>query len=153
MVSARLIGPDGIAKAVSAAENSDLWWALRGAAHNFGIISSLTVKVYPEINDGLHFIALVAFPDALLEQVIEIANKLELEQTMSFNVIFGRAPPTMDPMIAISIWHAGSEESAKRLFAPIFDLQPFVIMSGMVPYDHLNDGIDPHCFKGELMFR
>ena len=151
MLSARLIGPDGIAKTVSATENPDLWWALRGAAHNFGIISSFTMKVYPEINSGMHYVSLVAFPDAMLEQVVETATSLKLEPTMSFDILFARAPPAMSPMVAISMWHAGSEEAAKELFAPFFDLQPLVIMSGMVPYDHLNDGIDAHCFKGQSM--
>lgn len=25
---------------------SDLWWAMKGAGHNFGIVTSLTTKVY-----------------------------------------------------------------------------------------------------------
>jgi len=27
--------------------DSDLWWAIRGAGHNFGIVTSITAKVYP----------------------------------------------------------------------------------------------------------
>lgn len=29
---------------------SDLWWAVRGAGHDFGIVASVTVKIYPRVH-------------------------------------------------------------------------------------------------------
>jgi hypothetical protein len=45
LLSVRLVGADGIAKTVSATSYPDLWWALRGAGANFGVITSATFKV------------------------------------------------------------------------------------------------------------
>jgi FAD/FMN-containing dehydrogenase len=52
MVSARLATAEGKCFTASSAENPDLWWGLRRAGHGFGIVSSLTVKAYPQINEG-----------------------------------------------------------------------------------------------------
>ncbi|KAJ6784036.1 hypothetical protein PWT90_00323 [Aphanocladium album] len=37
---------DGSARTVDAASDPDLWWALRGAGHNFAIVTSVTLKVF-----------------------------------------------------------------------------------------------------------
>ncbi|KAK4151896.1 hypothetical protein C8A00DRAFT_35466 [Chaetomidium leptoderma] len=36
---------DGTPKTINA--NSDLWWAMKGAGHNFGIVTSITARIYP----------------------------------------------------------------------------------------------------------
>ncbi|KAM4060379.1 FAD binding domain-containing protein [Hirsutella rhossiliensis] len=46
LVSARVVLADGSAVDVSATEHPDLFWALRGAGHNFGIVTSLEIKTY-----------------------------------------------------------------------------------------------------------
>ncbi|KAL2128641.1 hypothetical protein VTI74DRAFT_8914 [Chaetomium olivicolor] len=47
-VSMRIVLADGTVKTIDT--NSDLWWAMRGAGHNFGIVTSVTVKIYPKIH-------------------------------------------------------------------------------------------------------
>jgi FAD/FMN-containing dehydrogenase len=50
-ISMRIVLADGSIKTVSANENSDLWWAVRGAGHNFGVVTSVTSKIYDaEVN-------------------------------------------------------------------------------------------------------
>jgi len=49
-VSLNVVLADGSLKTVSATSNSDLWWAMKGAGHNFGIVTSATVKIYPKIH-------------------------------------------------------------------------------------------------------
>jgi len=67
---------------------------------------------------------------------------------MGLNVLFMRAPPTFDPVVAVAVWHPGSEEGGRAAFKTIFDLEPVAVMGGSVEYAHLNDGLDPLCFKG-----
>lgn len=42
----RLVGADGNVKTVSATSYPDLFWAIRGAGANFGVITSATFKVH-----------------------------------------------------------------------------------------------------------
>lgn len=38
---------------VTVNKDSELWWAVKGAGHNFGIVTSVTSKIYDVQNDGL----------------------------------------------------------------------------------------------------
>lgn len=46
LVSARVVLASGEIVKASHTENADLFWALQGAGHNFGIVTSLEVKTY-----------------------------------------------------------------------------------------------------------
>ena len=134
--------------AVSATENPDLFWGLRGAGHNFGIVSSIVVRAYPEINEGMHFKGLLGLPRERLDEVVLALNALDIKEDMAIDMLFMRPPPTFEPLVVLSMWHAGGVDSAKERFKSMFELGGVAIMEGMVPFDHLNDGLDPLCIKG-----
>jgi hypothetical protein len=46
LLSARVVLANATALTASLTENVDLFWALRGAGHNFGIVTSLQYKIY-----------------------------------------------------------------------------------------------------------
>src|SRR5450432_3789350 len=46
LISARLVLANSTAITVSAESYPDLFWALRGAGHNFGIVTEFTYKIY-----------------------------------------------------------------------------------------------------------
>lgn len=46
ILSARVVLADGTAVTASPAVNSDLFWALRGAGHNFGIVISVEYRIF-----------------------------------------------------------------------------------------------------------
>lgn len=46
VISLDIVTPDGVLRHVSASENSDLFWALRGGGGNFGVVTSITFKLY-----------------------------------------------------------------------------------------------------------
>ncbi len=47
MLSAEIVTADGRQLTASAAENSDLYWALRGGGGNFGIVTAITYRLHP----------------------------------------------------------------------------------------------------------
>lgn len=46
ILSARVVLADGTAVTASPTVNSDLFWALRGAGHNFGIVTSVDYRIF-----------------------------------------------------------------------------------------------------------
>ncbi len=62
LVSARLITAKGDLIEVSESSNPDLFWAIRGAGTNFGIITSATYKLSEPVNNGEVFYADLLFP-------------------------------------------------------------------------------------------
>ncbi|KAI4868239.1 FAD-binding domain-containing protein [Hypoxylon rubiginosum] len=43
-------------------ETSDLWWAMKGAGHNFGVVTSVTSKIY-DPKEVVHFSCFINLPD------------------------------------------------------------------------------------------
>lgn len=46
ILSARVVLADGTAVTASPSLNSDLFWALRGAGHNFGVVTSVQYRIF-----------------------------------------------------------------------------------------------------------
>ena len=46
---------------------------MRGAGHSFGLVTSIKIKVYPEINGGHHWTALLIYP-ATPEKMKQVAQ-------------------------------------------------------------------------------
>jgi len=76
MISVRLVLANGTVVTASEDSNTDLFWALRGAGHNFGIALEATYQVYPQRNDGKHFIADFEFELDKVESIFEIINDI-----------------------------------------------------------------------------
>lgn len=54
MVSCKLVLADGSVVVASKDSHPDLFWAIRGAGHNFGIAVEVTFQVYPQPHGGIH---------------------------------------------------------------------------------------------------
>lgn len=76
MVSARLLLANGTIIEASDDKNPDLFWALRGAGHNFGIVLEATYQVYPQLNEGKHLVVDFEFELDKLEDVFEAVNAI-----------------------------------------------------------------------------
>ena len=75
IVAARVVLANGKAVTVSKIKNSDLFWALRGAGHNFGIVTEVTYKVYDApAKDNWLVKTFISLPDHL-GAFYEVANK------------------------------------------------------------------------------
>jgi FAD/FMN-containing dehydrogenase len=75
LVSARVVLANGTTVEASKTKNTDLFWALQGAGHNFGIITSLEVKTY-DIPSNWTVYSLI-FPTEKLESLFTLVNEFE----------------------------------------------------------------------------
>lgn len=62
LLSVRMVTGTGEVITVSATENSDLFWGLRGAGFNFGIVTSATYRIHDQTNRGQVMNADLLFP-------------------------------------------------------------------------------------------
>ncbi|ETS84255.1 hypothetical protein PFICI_02280 [Pestalotiopsis fici W106-1] len=76
LVSAQVALHNGTVVTASTTENEDLFWGLRGAGHNLGIVLEFEVKAYDIHPDPWTFITFVYEADKI-EQYFEAWNKLE----------------------------------------------------------------------------
>jgi FAD/FMN-containing dehydrogenase len=102
LVEARVVLADGSAVTVSSDSNPDLFWGLRGAGHNFGIVSEFKYKVYDKDPEETWTFADFYFDEKKLEQVYLALNELtnngtKFHSQKLFYVSFFMRIPKLDP--------------------------------------------------------
>jgi FAD/FMN-containing dehydrogenase len=73
-INLNVVLASGEAIKVNATSHADLFWAMQGAGHNFGIVTSFEMKIYPRLVDTWHYHNYVWSEDKL-ETVFEELNK------------------------------------------------------------------------------
>ena len=76
---------------VTATEYSDLWWGIRGAGQNFGIVVEADFQTSPLVPQGLNYDVEMTFSDEKLEAVLELMNQQVINQPaqLAIDIIFG----------------------------------------------------------------
>ncbi|KXJ85290.1 hypothetical protein Micbo1qcDRAFT_56175 [Microdochium bolleyi] len=157
LVSARVTLADGTSVTASSEENAELFWGLKGAGHNLGIMTSFDVKVYDA--DELWAMDVLSFTQDKLEEVLTVFNKLEYEIQNPGLLVAGGAiawNPELDkehPVINIQLFSAGTATSIDTYIAALKAIGPaFTLTVPDVPYGEIYTigglGIDgPLCRK------
>ena len=98
ILSARLILANGTVVTVSETSYPDLFWGLKGAGKNFGIVSELEYKVY-DIPAGDNWIMeKITFTNDRLEDVFEWANGLlDIQPAEMVHFVYFTNEPEIDP--------------------------------------------------------
>ncbi|KAH6638607.1 hypothetical protein BKA67DRAFT_542711 [Truncatella angustata] len=136
LVSARLITASGDILNVSKDSHPDLFWAIRGAGSNFGIITSATYEVHPLIDDGDVFVGeflVTAEQSSEFFSVLESMSPLPAE--LSSIVIIGFDTTTNKVQFA----YIGHEEAGRKAMAPILNLNLTVTRLTVDPWNKLLD--------------
>jgi FAD/FMN-containing dehydrogenase len=148
----RLVTAAGEIRTVTASQYPDLFWAMRGAGPNFGIVTSATIKAYPMAKeDRSAWCGALIYTDDKLEQVVEAIQNLELTARMVVFMYFGSSgPPSHAPVIIITPWlFQGTAETGKTAFKSLYDIGPVVENTSVLPYTEWNTGANPFCTHAE----
>ncbi|KAI1103537.1 FAD-binding domain-containing protein [Jackrogersella minutella] len=135
LISANLVTASGDLIEVSEKSNPDLFWAIRGAGTNFGIITSAVFKVNKKVNNGEVYYADISYGPDQRSAYFELIEKLNgnLPSQLGFSTtIFWNGQTNQTGILTTLIW-AGPEEEALRSLAPFFDLKPVIIASKTIP--------------------
>ena len=163
-MSARLVNANGDVQTVSATSNNDLWWALQGAGHNFGIVTEMTSKIYDVQNGGTWSYASYIYTADKVEALYTAINNLSNNGTQDIGLInysfFFRmaAIDPNNPVIAFFILREGVSAVEDTYTAPFVALGPVVTDGGTGTYTDLpawtgNANDSPPCQKGNVNMR
>lgn len=86
MVSCKLVLADGSVRVVSEASDPDLFWAIRGAGHNFGIALEATFRVYAQANQGIHYTWDMEYSLEQCDSVLETLNIVHEDMPMDLAI-------------------------------------------------------------------
>lgn len=94
----RVVLANGKAINVSPTENSDLWWGIRGAGQNFGIVIEADFQTAPQVPQGTHYDVEMQFADSQLEAVFGLLNQqitAPLAPQLAIDITFGANTTTL----------------------------------------------------------
>lgn len=135
---------DGSTIRVNATSHSDLLWAMKGAGHNFGIVASVEMTIYPRGPDTWHYKNYIWRGDKLVA-VFNALNNLHGNGTTPVNmaVNYGNflVNPTIsqdEPVIFWTFAYRGSAQEAAPYLAPFDAIGPVYEESGDLPYPDLS---------------
>ncbi|KAF3407552.1 FAD-linked oxidoreductase afoF [Talaromyces pinophilus] len=140
-VSARIVLADGTVKNVSSASSDpDLWWALQGAGHNFGIVTSVTMKIYDAPNEDIWSFESYVYTQDKVEGLYERINALwpdgsQPSGLINFSVLMRN--PAVDaekPILIFFIIQNGCQPVESIYTQPFRDLGSVFTQSGSGAY-------------------
>lgn len=91
---------NGTSVVVDKINHPDLWWAMRGAGHNFGIVKSFDLKVHPVDAEEKWYLRQYFFSGDQLESVFEELNLLHGNGTMRAEIAAAMVVMFMEPSIS-----------------------------------------------------
>lgn len=106
VISADMVNAEGNHLSVSATENEDLFWAIRGGGGNFGIVTAMEFRLHdlPSVHGGV-----MLYPRALAMDLVRQYRDLTLtapdELTAYAALLVGHG----HPMAAIALCHSGPD--------------------------------------------
>lgn len=149
LVKAELVTASGDILICSATENQDLFWAIKGAGSNFGVVTYFVLKAYPQPNPV--WSGLVIFTPPQLEAVNKAATTwLQTASVDESAMIFVACPPpAFQPAIALLPFFNGPAEEGRKRFSAFFDVGPVADLTKELPYDDMNSLQNPMATHGD----
>jgi FAD/FMN-containing dehydrogenase len=161
LVSVDIVTADGELRRASADENADLFWAVRGAGSNFGVVTSFEFQAQP-IGPML-MVGAIFYPQEDAKAIISAWRDYmaTAPDELSAIAICWSIPPGEPfppelhgkPVVAIAGAYAGSVEDGEPVVQPLRELgTPVIDLSGPWPWIGLQSGFDALFPKGEFRY-
>jgi FAD/FMN-containing dehydrogenase len=150
LLEAEVVTADG--RVVRAAEDADpdLFWALHGGGGNFGVVTSLTLRLHPLATTTL---GMLLFTPERGPDVARVYRDVLLggPDELGGGLIYMTGPEGEDFVpehlvnhltLAVVVTYAGPEDEARRAVAPLVELQPDGQMIAEMPHADLQCALD-----------
>jgi FAD/FMN-containing dehydrogenase len=158
LVEVEIVTADGEIRTASQHQNPDLFWAVRGAGANLGVVTRLTLQLHevgPTVYGGL-----IGWPfdraDEILPAYRRLTEQAPRELTVWLVLLRAPAAPFVPEqwhgqrICAMVVCYSGDLAGADRALAPIRSLgDPVVDLLGEQPYVELQSMLDATEPKGD----
>jgi FAD/FMN-containing dehydrogenase len=161
LLSVDVVTADGQFRRASATENEDLFWAVRGAGSNFGVVTSFEFQAHPV--GPMVMVGAIFYPFADAPRILSAWRDFmaAAPEELSSLAICWSVPPAEPfppelhgtPAVVVAAAYCGPVEEGERIVQPLRELaEPLVDASGPWPWLGLQSGFDAIFPKGELRY-
>jgi FAD/FMN-containing dehydrogenase len=151
LLEVEIVTADGRVQRASRDENADLFWAVRGAGANFGVVTRFVFRLHevgPMVYGGL-----IAWPFEQADQILRGYQRLTVEAPRELTVfleMFSAPPAPVIPaewhgkkICAATICYSGDMSKVDEVMAPVHALgEPIAAMLGEQPYAQVQSNLD-----------
>ncbi|EUC44408.1 hypothetical protein COCMIDRAFT_98329 [Bipolaris oryzae ATCC 44560] len=139
----------------SLSENSDLFWGIRGAGQNFGLITSATYKLHDQTNRGQALNGDFLFPVSANATIFNVLKSFTRNQpdALALTSAIQYSPTLNKVVIMVNAVYVGAENDGKKILQPLLSVKALQSNVTMIPYNRLilenRFGVDPlGCISG-----
>jgi FAD binding domain len=147
LLGAEVVLANGQIVTANASENAELFWALRGGGGNFGVVTSMRVRLHrpPGLLAGL-----ILFPWSEAEQVLHGYAKAIETAADELGVIVGvLSGPNGDPVLSLAPTWSGGPAEGERIIVGLQCLgRPLLVVTGPMAYSDLLGMYNAHVVNG-----
>ncbi|KAI0525614.1 hypothetical protein F5B22DRAFT_590734 [Xylaria bambusicola] len=133
VVSARLVLTNGDIVTVSNESNKDLFWAIRGAGHNFGLVTEWEYRVHNTKENQWSYEIFIYSQDKL-ESLYELANSMIKDQPAEAihwgYIVKVDEIDANHPILWFGVIYDGPTETAREYAKPFHGLEPLMVQAG-----------------------
>jgi FAD/FMN-containing dehydrogenase len=151
LLSVDVVTADGAFVAASAQEHPDLFWAMRGAGGNFGVVTSFEFRLHPV---SMVFGGPIIYPVEQVRDVLRLYRDYMAAAPDDLSVVFAFMIVPPGPPFPEHLWHktmcgllvcyTGPLDQAENIVQPLRQFGPPALdMIGPMPYPVLQSLFDP----------
>ena len=145
VIAAEIVTADGQVRRVSATENADLFWAIRGGGGNFGVVTTFEFKLHPM---KTLYAGMLVFPGPRAPEVLRRYRDLAMAAPDELTLFTGlMTSPDGHPINAVFAAYNGPTSKGEAAIKPFRDMGPVADMVSEMPYPALQSMLDdgfPH---------
>lgn len=143
-VSAKVILSSGQVVTTSATQKADLFWALRGAGHNYGVVVEATFRIYDPRDADEWMNADYLFEGNEVSKIYAHINRIRPTQPDELTVFTYMQSDvrniTAPPVLRVSLQYGGKDQSKfEGIRKPFLDMGPYSRIEKMVPWNKINE--------------
>jgi len=161
LLSVDIVTADGELRRASATENEDLFWAVRGAGSNFGVVTSFEFQAHPV--GPTVAVGAVFYPFEAVREVLAAWRdymKTAPEEVSAIAFCWSVPPEEPfpaehhgKPVVVIAGTYSGPLEEGEAVVQPLREFgEPLIDLSGPWPWLGLQSGFDALFPKGGLYY-
>jgi len=161
LISVDIVTADGEIRRASATENEDLFWAVRGAGSNFGVVTSFEFQAYPV--GPMIMVGAIFYPTDDAQRLLrgwrdymKTAPDELSSVALLWSVPAGEPFPREHhgkPVVVVAAAYCGAVEEGEPVVQPLRELgEPLIDLSGPWPWLGLQSGFDALFPKGGFYY-
>jgi len=147
LITVQVVTADGSILEANDKENADLFWAIRGAGAQFGIVTRFESRVHKQ---GPVWSGSLTFTAEKLPQIVDAANSFhDADNREGHCMVIGIGyAPDGSHSLTVSTFYNGPEAEGRQFFHKVLEIEAIGVKTSMMTMGQVNQLLNPLSYHG-----